>query len=179
MLQDWQARCLEHLRAIEGAELALVVHPREPSPQPTSRLGKRLLSKSRSGRPVEIAFEISGVPTLRCDTAVAPQDLEALRRHELAFVLDLGSGLAFDDEIDVASHGIWSFDRSTADPHRRALACFWRVYRGRQVAEARLLELTGTVLRQGFLRTDSRSCARAADALLSECAKWPLSLIHI
>ena len=173
MLQDWQARCLEHLRAIEGAELALVVHPREPSPQPTSRLGKRLLSKSRSGRPVEIAFEISGVPTLRCDTAVAPQDLEALRRHELAFVLDLGSGLAFDDEIDVASHGIWSFDRSTADPHRRALAYFWRVYRGRQVAEARLLELTGTVLRQGFLRTDSRSCARAADALLSECAKWP------
>ena len=183
MLEDWQARCLEHLRAFPGAELALIVHPREPLTQPSSRLTRRLLSKSKSGRRVDIASAVSGVPAILCDTVrsseahrrdrVAGQNGEAIRSHELAFVLDLGSGLRFDDELDVASDGIWAFDRSTADPRRRALAWFWRVYREVPVAEVTLLGLPARVLRQGFFRTDRRSFARTADVLLSECAKWP------
>lgn len=174
---------MEELRAVDGVELALIMHPREPAPERTSRLERRLLAKSAAGRRIDLATIVSGVPTMLCDTGrtqeggdrdrVVERDHDTIRSHGLTFVLDLGSGLSFDPGVDIAAHGVWSFARNTVDPHQRALACFWRIYRDQPVAAAALLRLPGTVLREGFFRTDTRSCARSADALLYECATWP------
>lgn len=174
-LEDWQARCLEHLRSVGGVELALVVSSRHPPPCPrggSSRFARRLLAASRAKRPVDASCALSGVPTLGSGSRDQP-DAEQLRSADLAFILHLGPGLPPEWPPDVARYGIWHFRPSAYGADGFSLPCFWEMHQGDDVTEATLESLPGTILRQGFFRTDKRSCAKGADELLYECARWP------
>ncbi|HNQ21940.1 MAG TPA: hypothetical protein PKK06_02490 [Phycisphaerae bacterium] len=169
VLQEWQARCLMHLLAVEGVELALVIRKHAPpSPPPTLRhrienqlrswtslwhLYNRFLAnmrRSKAGRRVDVSRLLSGVPTIDCEVVTKgkysqyfrDEDIGAIRGYELDFVLRLAPGILRGEILTAARYGIWSYHHGDMEKYRGGPACFWEIYHGDPLTCGTLQRLT-------------------------------------
>jgi hypothetical protein len=164
----WQARCLEHLLAVPGTELALLVVDDRPAP-PSLPLYRTLVRLTREGRlawalfdrffvrgrsaatrPVDLSARLAGVPVLRCRPETrgkfsehfSAADVAAIRGHDLDFLLRFAFGIIRGDVLTAARHGVWSFHHDDPDRYRGTPPGFWEIAEGDPLSGAVLQRLT-------------------------------------
>jgi hypothetical protein len=108
---------------------------------------------------------------------VAP-DPDALRRHDLDFILCFWAGELPPELIDLPRHGVWRFQFGDWRTYRGEPAGFWEVYDRCAESVAMLVRLhpdpdTVTVLREGCLRTRLLSVAKNREQLERRFTHWP------
>lgn len=190
-LERWQADCIDQLLAVPGVEPALVINEnRVASAGATGRGGVlfRLWWGLQGGRarqsaalpaPLEFAPRITCKAEHRPDGSMALSELDAatIRGHRLDVLLYLGS-IAPQGSLELARHGLWSFQHGDPEKYPAWPPCFWEVYHGDSVGRSVLRRPAAdpdaeVVLREAFLPVRNRSYTRTADAALSESAQWP------
>jgi len=194
-LAAWQVECLERVRGLADAEIALFVindappEPRRPFAQRVRRnltnglllwrLYERLnLSKAVSTRPVELPADFSDVPLLRCKPlkigrfrqALDAATMEELRKCELDVLLRFGFGILTGDVLDAAKFGIWSYHHGDPEHFRGAPPGFWEIHNVSPVTGVVLQRLTesldgGVILRSGRFKTIGASYRRSLDRI--------------
>jgi hypothetical protein len=200
-LEHWQVRCLEYLQALDGVKLALIILIARGGNQPRtirqtlnaalSNFTKllflfytRFICRSRARRPVDMTGVFSEIPIVAAkllDEISQPLtngQIEMIRRHDLDFILKLGSENVHGEILSAARYGVWSFSEPEEEKYDRGPQFFWEIYHGDDVTEAVLQRLTNRsggsmVLQKGVFRTEKRSYAMNADQIYYESAKWP------
>lgn len=146
----------------------------------------RRFHRPLSTRPVDISALAEGTPTLTCTTRrkgrysryFEPGDVEAIRRHELDFILRFAFGIVRGEVLRVPKYGIWSFHHDDEKRYRGGPPCFWEIAHRDDVTGAMLQRITdrldgGIVLRRGHFRTIKYSYAENLDNVYLESALWP------
>ena len=203
----WEAKCIQELIAIDGVDVALlIVDDRPPAPRPagTERLSslfnpktvlwrayQRLIlnRRSRSTMKETLSAEFADVPVIRCQPVQSgkfvqrfrPEEVAAIRQHDLHFVLRFAFNILRGDILHAARYGIWSFHHGDPDKFRGAPPGFWEIYRRDPVTGTVLQRLTerldaGVMLHQGYFKTNPASYARSRDTLFFGAAEWPAKL---
>lgn len=194
-LREWQERCVERLRDLEGVDLvaAILVSGVHKAPA-TSYLYRRWRERRARVapyRPVDLDQVLAGMAPLRAHyeasgsggRLVLPGDGEGtLRDRDLDVLLSLGLPPLSGPHLSVPEHGVWAIDVDT-----RGGAAIWglsAVLRGESTMAARLLRLAedpaeGSVITSGRFRTDPRSPSRSATRTLNEIATWPAQACRI
>ena len=142
------------------------------------RLFDRLMvsRKAASIRPVDLTDELADVGEIVCvpekvgkfRQRLTESDLAAIREHDLDIILRLGFGILTGEILNVARHGLWSFHHGDPAHFRGAPPGFWEIHRGSPVTGVILQRLSealdgGTVLHQGWFKTQASSYARSLD----------------
>ncbi len=187
----WQARCLQHLLALDGAEAALlVIDDRPPAPRGRGALWAmyaRLVADARSEAmcPVDMARQLAHLPAVRCPVLckaeweyLREEDISEIRRHDLDFVLQFAFGVLRGAILGVPRYGVWSFHHDEADRSRGAPPGFWEIYNGDRVTRTFLERRAerpggGVVLHEGFFKTLDDSYVRNQEAAYFGSADWP------
>jgi hypothetical protein len=201
----WQAQCIRHLLEVDGTEPALLVIDATPrpfeAPVPRSRLRRflsgdfslwelyrRIFVDRHSGahRPIDLSRQLTGVPTLRCAVVregkysehFTDEDIEAIRRFDLDFLLRFAFGIIRGKVLDVARYGVWSFHHGDMDRYRGGPPGFWEIYHDDPVTGSVLQRLTdrldgGRILYRGYFSTIDDSYAQNLDQALFGAADWP------
>lgn len=187
----WQARCLQHLLALDGVEAALlVIDDRPPVPRGQGALRAmytRFVAGARSEamRPVNMARELSHLPALRCQVLgngesehFGEEDISAIRRHNLDFALQFTFGMLCGEILEVPRYGVWSFHHDDVGRSSGAPPGFWEIYNGDRVTRTFLERRAerpggGGVLHEGFFKTLTDSYVRNRDAVCLGSADWP------
>lgn len=202
----WEAECIRNLMAIEGVEPALLIVDDSPRPRlsfrerlpdlfnPKTLLWRvyqraALNRRSQASEPVDLSNDIADVPAIRCVPNQSgkfvqrfqPEDVAAIREHDLDFVLRFAFNILKGDVLDCARHGIWSFHHGDPDVYRGTPPGFWEIYRRDPVTGTVLQRLTerldaGIMLHKGYFKTDPTSYARSRDSILFGAADWPARL---
>ena len=202
----WEASCIRNLMALEGVEPALLIVDDRAQPRPSlkERLPnlfnpKTLLWRvyqravlnrsSQASEPVDLSNELVDVPVIRCRPTQSgkfvqrflPEDVAAIREHNIDFVLRFAFNILRGDILDCARHGIWSFHHGDPDVYRGTPPGFWEIYRRDPVTGTVLQRLTerldaGIMLHKGYFKTDPTSYARSRDNILFGAADWPARL---
>jgi len=192
----WQLDVLRRLLDIDGVELSLViVDPRSSASQ--QRSVRQRLARQRSGGSflwnlfnngyvgrrarslqrrdctdlIGDAPLIHAEPTRRgrYSEVFADSDVDAIRAHDLDFILRFGYGIIRGDILDAATHGVWSFHHGDEEHFRGSPPAFWEIVTGTPVTGVTLQRLTdrldgGIVLRKGWVRTRMHSYVSNTDA---------------
>jgi hypothetical protein len=164
----WQARCVEALAAVPGVTLDRWLQaPADQSPR-TARADVGALS-------VVPIPDVLGA--LRGDNGTLPTQLDLEQAQRVDILLDLTtSGLA--RPIRWASE-VWRFGYGltlSRDPARTALIDY---VRGPGVTRVALIsEPAGTIVREGWLRTESWWVGKPLESLLLDPAAWPAIAAH-
>lgn len=192
---EWQARCLRHLLALEGVEAALLILDERPTPagqasaQPPQLrhllwwlYASLQLRRAAATRPADLATLLAAVPTLSWRTtgtdpdeeSFRDEDLAAIRRRDLDFILHFAADAPRGAVLDVPRCGVWAFRFGEGG----GLPGFWEVYHGDPSAGATLQRLLprrqpGLTLYQGHLKTFRFSYVRSYDELLLSVVDWP------
>jgi len=177
VLAAWQVRCVHQLRAIPGAELALIVTPASPSGSsataatsaerggPLWRLCKAWVERrTHELRPVDVTRVFDGIPRVTAD------DVAGIRTRDLDFLLHFGADAPGADVLTAARHGVWAYHHGNPEEYFGGPAAFWEVSSGALCSTAVLHKVTGsagelTVLRRGTFQTEP-SHARNLQELL-------------
>lgn len=198
-LTAWQVRSIEALLEIEGVEPALLI-VKEPErakagPAPRKRRGKllwRLYSrfmlrrKSVADALQPLLPALRGLPIQRCSVEkqgayaerLREADLEAIRAHDLDFILRYGFGILRGPVLDLPRFGVWSFHHGDPDKYRGMPPGFWEIYNGEAVTGSVLQRLTerldaGVILQSGHFKNEATSYVRSRDRLYFETSSWP------
>jgi hypothetical protein len=201
----WQADAIRSLLDISGVEARLLIVPADDSFGGTARAARlggllrdwrhliwNLYNKgfierrSRASRPVDLTEELAGVALLECRTvpsgrfgeAFEEADVDAIRGHDLDFILRFGFGIVKGPVLDVPRHGIWSFHHGDERVYRGRPPGFWELADGTHVVGAILQRLTdrldgGVVLHRGAFRAIRHSYRRTRDSVLLGTSDWP------
>lgn len=193
-LEAWQRQAVEHLLALPGVSLTLLIIecPAEQIVPPQLEFWQQLwagcrflMRKPTATRLLPIADWLHQVPAMRC----APQsgidgalqlsepDVAAVTAHELDFVLQFAFHGVRGAVLDAPRYGVWSFGCSVEAAYTTAPVGFWEIYHHQPVIEAALLQLSNgpaaTVLKKGYFRTKFHSYRGTVDMVRSESAQWP------
>jgi hypothetical protein len=198
-LFSWQARCLEELLRLENTQLVLIAtleHSKEENTLRGSRTARlrhlffysyaRYLFRANATRRVNVQTSFPTTPLLTCKTvraggeklkSLVAEDLNAIHRYNLDFLLYFGSSEFHGAILDVPRYGVWSFQHGDPEKCRGNPPGFWEIFNADCVTGASLQKLTrrsetGVILRKGFVRTVDYSYARNLDAICSEAARW-------
>lgn len=201
----WQARAIEMLVRSGHAVPALLITDESPALQPAAkqsslfaRLGRLLRGKNQlwrlySGlrepaalRPVDLSSLLQGIPELRCSVQkrgrfaqyFSGDDLDAIRAHDLDFILRFGFGILKGGILEAARYGVWSFHHDDETKYRGGPPAFWEIFKGDPITGAIFQRLTdkldaGVVLRRGYFRTIDYSYSRNLNRVLMDSAEWP------
>jgi hypothetical protein len=75
----------------------------------------------------------------------SPEDIQAISRYQLDFVLKFGFGIIRGNVFSVARYGIWSFHHDNEDKYRGGPPAFWEIYKGDPVTGALLQRINETL----------------------------------
>lgn len=199
MLQEWQARCIRNLLALDNVQLSLVIC--NDTPRTAGRLGKwrklrvnralfllyrKLLFNPRARIRVDMSETFEGVPSISCRVRTkgkysqyfSDEDVAAIRQHNLDFILRFGFNIIRGEVLASARYGVWSFHHDDEEKYRGAPPCYWEIYFGDPVSGAILQRLTdrldgGIILKKGYLNTIDYSYSANVDSVFLESANWP------
>jgi hypothetical protein len=202
--REWQALCIRNLCAVEGVRPALLIIDARPPlpPKPlASRLGTLLRfrtnlfslysrhyvnPRARASRPVALSETFADVPQQRCIVTKRgkfseyfdPQDVAAIRTHNLDFILRFGFGIIRGEILTAARYGVWSFHHGDEQHYRGAPPCFWEIFRDEPFTGAILQRLTetldgGVVLKKALFPTILHSYVENRDAAHYSGTTWP------
>ncbi len=171
-LEAWESRCMDHLQAQGGVELALVIEAPELDPSPPAsllwRLVRQCLYRPRSGRWCSLAEAVPGVPRIPLAGA-----LSSLRTNPVDFLLHCGNGVIPAELASAPPYGTWAFRHQAWDSPNGPPG-LWSVFRGEVITPAFLHRCdTGEILREGALPTLFHSPSRNADQVCQESVTWP------
>lgn len=195
-LQEWQARCIKNLLALDNVQLALLIIeepeaqskgvslPRRrgsPSDRIAARFYMKYLSHPRAYRQTDLTNILSKVPSIKCEPAsdgvLRDADIETIRGYDLDFIIHFGDRDVRGEILNVPRYGIWSFRQGIEGNRPGHPPCFWEIHRGVPITGASLERLTGQadcriILKKGVLKTISHSYAGNVDSVHFEMAKW-------
>ncbi len=185
-LRRWEAACLEHLLALPGARLEILIVPWDAAPPDRGGGGAaRLFARaSRAWRPAGRPAALREVPKLAAPTVpeaagrgLPESETQAVVERELDFVLSLVDWRWSGRLLEAARWGVWAF-RHEGRPGPGAPPGFWEVAEGRRVIGAALTALgdrpeDDRLLKQGFVKVRGYSYAETADLILFESSRWP------
>ena len=156
-LRAWQAACIRSLLAEAGVELAvLIVDATDRSTSRAERLRKhagftiynRFFFHPTALAPTDLSATFAAVPRVACTVRregfseyFSPADLDAIRTHDLDFVLRFGFGIIRGEILDVPRYGVWSFHHGDEARYRGTPPGFWEVSRQDPVSGAILQRL--------------------------------------
>ncbi len=192
------------LLAEPGVHLALVIRNdgeiAEPVPGESkrARIGRALFSAYRRYllRPAmreraSVGIPLPDMPEVRCRVRrkgrfsqyFEAEDVEAIKAHDLDFILRFGFNILRGDILTAARYGVWSYHHGDEQKYRGGPPCFWEIVHGDPVTGAVLQRLTnrldgGIVLRKGYFATVEHSYARNIDSVYAESARWPLEVVR-
>lgn len=199
----WEARCIEHLLALDGVEPALLIVDDDPPPAVSTKSRiRRLLSgkgvlwriyqraflnrRSLATRSVNLSSVLSNVPVIRCRAertgryrqCFKPEDITHIRSCQLDFILRFSFNILGGDILSAARHGIWSFHHGDPDKYRGTPPGFWEIYNRDLVTGAVLQRLTerldaGVMLYRGYFNTLAYSYPQSRDQAYLGGADWP------
>jgi hypothetical protein len=190
--------------ALEGVKPALLIIDSRP-PLPPKPLIKRFGTLLRlrvnffslysryyvkwqalASQPVDLSGGLKEVPRIRCEVTKKgkfseyfnPQDIAAIRDHNLDFLLRFGFNIIRGDILTLPRYGVWSFHHGDEQYYRGAPPCFWEIYRGEPYTGLILQRLTerldgGVVLKKARFPTISHSYAANRDAAHYQGISWP------
>ena len=196
VLRAWQARCLAELAKVPAIELALLIIDDRGRSERGSRSWSTALwdaynnryvaRRSRALRPVDLTDALELVPSISCriekrgrySEHFLTKDLDAIRSHDLDFVLRFGFGIIRGEILDVPRFGVWSFHHDDEERYRGGPPAFWELANREPVTGAVLQRLTdrldgGIVLCKGHFRTVAHSYVRNTDEVHLGSAEWP------
>jgi len=172
-LRAWQARAVEHLLAVAGASLALVVRaPRRARAAPARSISARLRDRYARGaaarsaalRPADLpaaaapAIDLSG-------GAFTDAEIGRLRESDLDFILWFAEEAPRGPILDVPRAGVWCLQHGEAAPGAGA-PCLAEMVRGDPVIAVTLRRARAggeVVLRRGFFAVAPHSYAATLD----------------
>jgi hypothetical protein len=208
VIAKWQADCLQELAGTGLAAPALLIlnDAETVAPRPLgarilgavtdSRLLWRLFRRSvmkrvAAVRPHDAAQLFAGVASIACKVErrgkfseyFAPSDIDAIRAHDLDFIIRFGFGIVRGPVLEAARHGVWSYHHGDLEHYRGMPPGFWEVYRGDPVCGVTLQRLTdrldgGIVLRRGFFKTIDKSYARSLANAMAASVDFPASVVR-
>jgi hypothetical protein len=128
----------------------------------------------RSVGPVRVFGRVPTVPD---------EDVAAIRRHRLDFILNFSSSGCSVELRDTAKHGVWSFAVGGSLTGPTEPMGFWQAYRGVPATKVALVRDADrpsmtVVLWEGAFRTHEWSWVRNMDAVLMGSADWPLHVVR-
>jgi len=200
--EEWQARCLDNLLALDGVQAVLLIIDDAKADSPTVfdkirnilsnpggilfLLYMRFICRPRAQHRVDMAKFFLGVPSIDCKVIkkgkfsqyLSETDIETIHGYSLDFILKFGFGIIRGEILKLARYGIWSFHHDDEERYRGLPPCFWEIYNGDSVTGAILQRLTerldgGIVLKKGFWSTEKGSYAKNIDQSYYESARWP------
>jgi hypothetical protein len=202
--RDWQARCIERLMSVEGVQPALLIIDARPGPPPkplAARVGGLLKfrtslfslyrryyvqPRAQASRPVDLSQTLASAPRLRCVVTkrgrfseyFSPDDVAAIRSHNLDFLLRFGFNIIRGDVLSAARYGVWSFHHGDEQRYRGAPPCFWEIFHEDPETGAILQRLTetldgGIVLKKAVRPTIFHSYTANRDAAHYSGVDWP------
>ncbi len=193
----WEARCIQNLLALDGVELKLLIlddNPHDtfsrlrnaPLSKALSMFHRRVLSRPLALRKADLSDELSGVPQIRCKTTrqrncseyFLDSDLDAIREHDVDFIMKFGFNIIGGEILQVARYGVWSLHHGDETKYRGEPACFWEIYDGDPITGGMLKKLTGRpdgdiVLKKGFFPTADYSHGANLNRVYLDSAIWP------
>lgn len=207
--REWQALCIQNLLADKNLKPALLIidgRPPLPSRPLIARLGTVLRfrtnlfslysryyvnPRARASRPVDLSSAFSGVPELHCVVTkrgkfseyFTPDDVAAIRTHNLDFILRFAFGIIRGDVLSAARYGVWSFHHGDEQRYRGAPPCFWEIVHDDPCTGAILQRLTetldgGVILKKAVFPTVLDSYVRNRDAAHYAGTIWPAEVCH-
>ena len=142
--------------------------------------------RTRWNRTVDLAAVLNAAPVIRCRTIrkgrfseyFSEPDLQAVRAHDLDFILRFAFGILRGPILESARYGVWSFHHGDPEQYRGGPYCFWEL----RLKEARtsvvLQRLTakldgGIVLKSGSVPTAFEGLAANRDRALELGVGFP------
>ncbi len=199
-LQAWQARCVEHLLALDQVQLGLVIVDQGDIPSPSTvdrirriqpnrllfQLYRNRLLKPRARRPVDMQATLSAASSIHCRLTkrgrfsryFSEDAVRTIRNHDLDFIMLFARGIFRGDILNAARFGVWSYHHDDEERYRGGPPCFWEIYHDDPRTGAILQRLTdrldgGIVLKKDFVPTVNSSYAENIDAAYFASAPWP------
>jgi hypothetical protein len=167
-LATWQARCLDELLLLGDVRVQLLLTRRAGAAvsEVLASVGRILLPDSPAPDPEN--------PATRAAVA-------RVKKQPLDFALSFLEEGCPADLLDAPRYGVWRFAFGDWTHYRGQPTGFWEVYEGASVTGALLArELPQRdaliVLREGYLRTDLRSCALNRTRIEERVARWPAQI---
>jgi len=193
----WEVQVIEHLESVGARPVLLVVNAdftrlsqlAKARDLPLDHLlfhaFRKVEGSPRSARAVDLGPRLTGVQRVVCRTTLKGKlshyfeepDLEAIRAHDLDFLLRFDFGILRGAILTAARYGVWSFHHDDEEKYRGAPPCFWEIEKRDDVTGVTLQRLTerldgGIILRKGYFRTQP-SYARNVDAAYDGSTRWP------
>ena len=203
-LPAWQAACIRALAADGLAAPALLIVDNDP-PTRAGRLRRfvgrpeRLLFNLYNHllvRPLVAPFReqdlddlLGHLPIVACSVVTRgssqffeDEDLRAIRRYRLDFVLRFAFNVIRGEILEVARYGVWSFHHGDERAFRGSPAGFWELFHDRPDTGVILQRLSerldnGTVLRRGNFRS-AITWAGSLARIYGQAAAWPSDCVH-
>jgi hypothetical protein len=198
-LESWQLACLDQIAALGFVTQALVIldaNNKEKSILDRVRnLGFRRIVfvamykyffRAKARKTADASRILGDADVLLCRTELrgkyseyfCDDDVEAIRDQNLDIIIRFDFGIIRGDILKSARYGVWSFHHDDEMKYRGDPPCYWEIAKDDPVTGFILQRLTdrldgGTVLRKGFIRTQSHSYNRNLSAALFESAKFP------
>ncbi len=199
-LEQWQADCVQRLLDSGLSRLVLLVVD-DGSCKPSSSLRaqpfkrwlytlyRRTWFSKAPRKSVDMNTVFSHVSTVRPRITLKGkfsqyfdnESLDAIREHDLDFILRFGLNIIRGSILEVPRYGVWSFHHDDEMKYRGSPAGFWEIYLGDPVTGAMLQRLTdrldgGIVLKRGYLSTINHSYLANLESIYCESATWPVQV---
>jgi len=198
-VQEWQARSLAKLVALDKAQIVLFIIVDENRNAQMSfetiktdhtnpvllEIYSKCFARPSSTRITYMRQLLMAVPSIYCNVTKSTsslnfddEDIQTISTYDLDFILWFGSSAIDGEILNVPRYGVWTFSHSNGAKGTTGLTCFWEIYSGDDSIGAMLLRLTSennsyVILRQGLLRVINYSYAQNIDETLFEIAQWP------
>ena len=198
-LEAWQTKCIEKVLSLGFVDLTLIIVDaakrdlswwaqlrRFTVSQLVFMLWTKYLFLAKARKRVDMRGLMGEISTIHCRTErknkfsqyFSQSDTEAIRNHELDFILRFAFGIIRGDILRAARYGVWSFHHDDELKYRGAPPCFWEIYHDDAVTGFILQRLTdrldgGVVMKKGFLKTRKWSYRGNLDAVYRASSDFP------
>jgi hypothetical protein len=182
-LKGWQLACVKRLTdSALGAFRCLVEfgsRPVSPSKNRYEQRLKRLKLPSLVATPLdEVCADFERVTRLKGELSDLDSLKDAVRSHQLDFLLDFSEDRYGCGFVDVSPYGVWAFVHSDLELFVSPAIGFWEIYYDHATTSAALVRLIrndagGVVLKQGHLATVHRSLGKNIEGICHLLVNWP------
>ncbi len=121
------------------------------------------------------------LPDLRLEAQLTLRNAAQLDASGVDFILSFADEPCPTAMLDLPRYGVWRFQFGGRSAPSGAPIGFWEVYENQPITGALLTRVHGNpdrvaVLREGYFRTQSLSCRKNQEQLLSRIAPWPAQI---
>lgn len=197
----WQADCIKEV-VLSGLAVPVgLVLKKGDTREPTGRWRRRWANRSlvlwrlfcrvyvnvfsKATRSVDMATFLAGIPQAHDSPTrvgkhgekLSQSTIVFIRGLEPHFILRLGFGILKGEVLDCAPYGVWSYHHGDPTAFRGQPPGFWEMYSSTPITGSMLQVLgreldAGTVLHQGFFKTNLHSYVKTRDAIYFGSSSW-------